>query len=141
MRDDFPLPDRTWPLTAGFWDAAADRQLAIPRCAGCGRWVWYPRAACPGCGGRAMPWTAMGGTGRLHSWTTVHHCFLPAFDGLLPYSVGLVTLDEDPAVRVVTRLLGDPGQLRADLAMVVEFRPLKFTGVQGTVLAPWFRPA
>jgi uncharacterized OB-fold protein len=139
MRHDFPLPDRSWPLTAGFWDAAARRELAIPRCDRCGTWVWYPKPECPSCGGTAMPWTATAGTGRLYSWTTVHHTFLPAFAEMVPYCVGLVALDEDPAVRVTARLLDDPDELAADAPMAVEFCPLEFVGVEGTVLAPWFR--
>ncbi len=141
MRDDFPLPDLSSPLTAGFWAAAARRVLAIPRCARCGRWVWYPKADCPGCGGTEMPWTATNGTGRLYSWTTVHHPFLPAFAALVPYCVGLVALHEDPAVRVTARLLADPAELAADAPMTVEFRPLQFAGIDRTVLAPWFRVA
>jgi uncharacterized OB-fold protein len=86
-----------------------------------------------------MPWTTTSGTGRLYSWTTVHHTFLPAFATVVPYLVGLVALDEDPAVRVAARLLADPGELAADAPMTVEFRPLEFAGVDGTVVAPWFR--
>jgi uncharacterized OB-fold protein len=141
MRDDFPLPDLSWPLTAGFWAAAAHNALAIPRCAGCIRWVWYPKAECPGCGGAEMPWTVTKGTGRLYSWTTVHRAFLPAFATVAPYSVGLVALDEDPAVRVTARLLAEPAELAADARMTVEFRPLAFAGIEGTVIAPWFRVA
>jgi uncharacterized OB-fold protein len=139
MRADFPLPDFSWALTAGYWAAAARNELAIPRCDGCGRWVWYPKPECPGCGGTSMPWTATSGRGSLYSWTTVHHTFLPAFAEVVPYTVGLVALDDDPAVRVAARLVDPPDALAADAAVAVEFHPLRFAGVDGAVLAPWFR--
>jgi uncharacterized OB-fold protein len=88
-----------------------------------------------------MRWTVTNGTGRLYSWTTVHRTFLPAFATVVPYCVGLVALDEDPAVRVTARLLARPGELAAEVPMTVEFRPLEFAGVDGIVLAPWFRVA
>ena len=48
---DFPLPDTEWEGTRGFWEAAAREELAIPRCAACGRYQWYPHARCRACGG------------------------------------------------------------------------------------------
>jgi hypothetical protein len=140
MRSDFPLPNVDWPLTAGYWAAAARRELAIPHCASCARWVWYPAARCPSCGGDDMPWTVTSGKGRLYSWSIVRHVFLPAFASKVPYAVGLVALDEDPAVRVAGPLLGDHERLTAGMPVAVEFRPLRFDGVPGEVLAPHFGP-
>ena len=58
----FPLPDVEHPLTRGFWDAAARGELAIPRCADCGRWNWYPRERCVGFAvGRTIWWDALEG--------------------------------------------------------------------------------
>jgi uncharacterized protein len=141
MRPDFPLPDRDWPLTAGFWAAAEEHQLAIPRCAACRQWVWYPQESCPFCGGSALPWTPTSGRGELYSWSIVHHAFLPAFAALVPYVVGLVALVESPLVRVAAPISADPEALRAGLALTVGFETRRFAGVDGAVTAPFFAPA
>ena len=140
MRADFPLPDRSEPLTAGYWEAAARGELAIPKCVGCGRWVWYPAPECAACGGADMPWTRTAGHGELYAWTTVHHTFLPEYADLVPYTVGLVALDEGPLLRVPARLIADAGTLAIGMRMHVQFEPLVFAGVTGSVPAPCFRP-
>jgi uncharacterized OB-fold protein len=84
----------------------------------------------------------MSGRGRLFAWTVVRHAFLPAFADEVPYVPGLVALDEDPAVRIVTRIVDcDPEQLRFDQSVRVVFRPLSFPGIDRTVTAPFFVPA
>jgi uncharacterized OB-fold protein len=138
----FPLPDVEQPATRGFWDAAANGELAIPRCTDCGRWNWYPREACAGCGGAHMPWTATAGRGTLFSWAVVERAWVKAFREQAPYVTGLVSLSEDPAVRIVTRIVDCPAQeLRFEMPMRAVFRPLSFAGVPGEVIAPLFVPA
>ena len=142
MRSDFPLPDIEWEPTREFWAAAARSELVIPRCDACGRYAWYPRESCESCTGSSFTWTKMSGRGRLFAWTVVRHAFLPAFAEEVPYVPGLVALDEDPAVRIVTRIVDcDPEQLRFDQFVRVVFRPLSFPGIDRTVTAPFFVPA
>jgi uncharacterized protein len=82
------------------------------------------------------------GRGRLFSWAVVRHPFLPQFREKVPYATGLVALDEDHAVRLATEIVDlSPGELRVDLPMEVVFRPLRFPGVDGSVMAPLWRPA
>lgn len=141
MRPEFPLPDISWEPVAPFWAAAARHELALPRCDGCGAFAWYPKDRCRSCGGTAFTWTPVSGRGRLFSWTVVRHAFLPQFADLVPFVPGLVTIDEDPAVRLVTRIVDcEPAHLRADQPVEVVFRELTFAGVRGAVTAPLFRP-
>ena len=138
----FPLPDTEAPETSGFWTAAASEKLAIPRCAKCGRGNWYPAAACPGCGSTEMPWTETSGHGRLFSWTIVRHQLLAAYRPMLPYTTGIVTLEEDETVRIVTRIVeAEPELLRIGMAMRAVFRPLEIEGSPEGLLAPMFTPA
>lgn len=137
----FPLPDTEWAPVAPFWAAAADGRLSLPRCDGCGRLVWYPADACRRCGGPDQTWVDLSGRGTLFSWVVVHQQFLPQYEP--PYVTALVAVDEDPAVRLATRLAAvDP--LAPDLAMdqpvEVTFGPLRFPGVVGEVTAPFWRP-
>jgi uncharacterized OB-fold protein len=81
------------------------------------------------------------GRSRLFSWAVVRFSFLPQFRDKIPYVTGLVSLDEDPSVRLVTEIVDCvPEELEFDQPMEVVFRPLNFTGVDRTVMAPLWRP-
>lgn len=137
----FPLPDTDWAPVAPFWAAAADGRLSLPRCDGCQRLVWYPADICRRCGGEGRTWVDLSGRGTLFSWVVVHQQFLPQYQP--PYVTALVAVDEDPTVRLATRLVGvdplAPG-LVIDQPMAVEFGVLAFPGVDGEVTAPFWRP-
>ena len=137
----FPLPDTEWAPVAPFWAAAADGRLSLPRCDACGRLVWYPADQCRRCGGETQTWVDLSGRGTLFSWVVVHQQFLPQYEP--PYVTALVAVDEDPAVRLATRLVDvDPAarDLTADQAVEVTFGPLRFPGVDGEVTAAFWRP-
>ncbi len=58
-----------------------------------------------------------------------------------PYVTGLVALDEDPAVRIVTNIVDcDPQRLEIDMPVRVVFRDLTFDGQERRVPAPFFVP-
>jgi len=142
FRDDFPLPDLDFAATRPFWDAAARGELVVPRCDACRRYVWYPDGSCRFCNGPAHTWTRVSGRGRLFSWSVVHRAFIPQLAEAVPYVAGLVTLEEDAAVRIVTRVVDCAAdRLRVGLPMQVAFRPLRFANVPGEVMAPLFIPA
>ena len=131
------LPDPYWEPTRGFWEAAKREELAIPRCDACSRYTWYPAPQCRHCGSGQLTWTRVSGHATLFSWTIVTRALFKA-----PYITGLVALDEDPAVRLVTTLVDcEAGSLRADQPVVVTFRKLEFPGEESTLLAPMFTPA
>jgi uncharacterized OB-fold protein len=140
VRPAFPLPDVTWEPVREFWEAAERGELVIPKCDGCGRLMWYPRERCRRCESTAFTWTLMSGRGALFSWAVVIHPFLEQFRDAVPFVPALVALEEDPAVRVVTRIVDcEPLELAFDLPLEVVFRPLEFTDVEGSVMAPMFR--
>lgn len=135
------FPDTEWAPTREFWLAAARGELVIPRCAGCARYVWYPEERCPGCGGGDLPWEAVSGRGTLFSWALVERALFKPFRGKEPYVTGLVALEEDPAVRIVTNIVDcDPAELAIDMPVQVVFRDLEFSGDDRRVPAPFFSP-
>lgn len=137
----FPLPDTGWAPVAPFWAAAADHRLSLPRCDGCRRLVWYPAETCRRCGGADQTWVDLSGRGTLFSWVVVHQRFLPQYEP--PYVTALVAVDEDPAVRLATKLVDvDPvaPALVMDQPVEVVFDRLRFPGVDGEVTAPFWRP-
>ena len=141
MHPDFPLPDVTWEPTREFWAGAARGELRITRCDGCGRYVWYPESPCRYCGGPHLTWTAVSGRGTLFSWSVLHHAWIPQFKEQLPFVSGLVALQEDPGVRVVSYVVDcDPPTLRCDMPVQVVFRALAYPGVTAQVMAPMFKP-
>jgi uncharacterized OB-fold protein len=142
FRAEFPLPDVEWAPTRPFWAAAARGELALPRCDGCARLVWYPDGACRACGAAGHTWAPVSGRGRLFSWSVVHRPFIPQLAELVPFVTGLVAIEEDPAVRLATRIVDcAPDRLRIDMPVAVVFRPLRFAGVPGEVVAPLFAPS
>lgn len=142
MREGFPLPDVDWEPTREFWAGAARKELRLPRCSACGRFHWYPDGdVCTSCGAKGIVWETIGGQGRLFTWVVLEHAFLPQYASELPFVSALVTLDDAPGVRLPTRMVDCPTEsLRIDQAVEVCFRPLRFEGVDGEVLAPLFRP-
>jgi len=128
-------PDRLAPVTddhdsAGFWEAAARHELVVRVCSACGTTLHLPRARCFRCGSFAGEWQARSGEGRLYSWTTVTHQVHPAYP--VPYTVVLVELVDDPAVRLVGSLPGRP-QLEIGQPMTVAYERRG----NGTVIPQW----
>jgi uncharacterized OB-fold protein len=141
VRDDFPLPDTDWEPAREFWAGAARHELLIPRCDTCAAYCWYPRPTCRQCKGESFTWTPMSGRATLFSWTVVRHAFLKQFADEVPYATGLAALDEDPSVRLATRLVDcDLSALTFEQPLEVAYRDLAFPGIERTVTAPFFRP-
>ena len=137
---DFPLPDLDSEGTRPFWEAAARGELAIPRCQACSAFVWYPRDRCRACRSAEVAWVPVSGRGTLFSYTIVRHALAKPFAPLLPYTTGLVALEEDPSVRLATLLVDcDPEALQIDQPVKVVFRNLPYVGTE--VPAPLFAPA
>ncbi len=102
---DKPAPHPT-PLSAPYWEGAAQGELRLQRCTNCGKIRHYPQLLCDHCYSDQAEWIAASGRGTVHSWTVAHHAFHPAFKGDLPYTLVTVDLPEGP--RALGRLDGTP---------------------------------
>ena len=69
-----PLP-RPTPISAGFWEAAARRELVLQRCHGCRGWRHYPQPMCPTCHSREWGWERASGRGEIYSFVVAHRAF------------------------------------------------------------------
>ncbi|MGK5553089.1 Zn-ribbon domain-containing OB-fold protein [Actinomadura kijaniata] len=126
-----PAPVPT-PLTAPYWEACRRGELALQRCAGCGRFVHFPEPACPFCGNAELTFERVGGRGTVHTFTVVHRSFLPGFT--TPYTVAWIDLPE--GARVFGDITGcPPGRVR--IGMPVE---VHFTDLDGFGPLPHWRP-
>ncbi len=138
----FPLPDVDWEPLRPFWQAAARSELAIPRCEACGRFAWYPPERCRACDGAALAWTPVSGRGTLFSWAVVNRAWVKPFDRIAPYVTGLVALEEDPAVRMVSFVVDAlPEALHVDMPVHAVFRPLPLPDAPAELLVPLFASA
>lgn len=99
-----PLPDED---SAGFWEATRAGHLELCRCQGadCRRWLQPPLERCPKCWSQTA-WEGVSGGGEVHSFIVVHQPAIPGYRDQLPYVVGLVTLDEQPGLRLPGRIVG-----------------------------------
>jgi uncharacterized OB-fold protein len=90
-----PLPSDT---TRPFWAGLLKGELRIQRCEACGKYVFYPRIACPNCLSDRLAWVTASGKGRLYSFTVVRRAMNPAFQADVPYVFAIVELEEGPRV-------------------------------------------
>ena len=127
------LPVTTDPETGEFWRAATEERLVVCTCRACGRSLHLPKSFCHHCGSWDVGWRDVTPAGTLYTWTVVKHSIHAAFPA--PCTVILVALDDDPAVRLVGWLRGEP-DVYAGLPMRV-----RFEHVEPGVTLPQWEPA
>jgi len=104
VADEFLLPapdDDSQP----FWDSCLEGVLRVQACASCGRRRFPPRPMCPWCRSFDRDWQAVSGRGSIWSFVVAHPPLLPAYSAVAPYNVIVVTLDEDPSLRLVGNVI------------------------------------
>jgi uncharacterized protein len=129
--------DRVLPVVTArnrhFWEGGADGRLRVLRCGDCGRHVHPPRPVCPRCRSFAVRPEAVGGRGRVHSFTVNHYAWVPGMEP--PYVVAEVDLDDAEGVRLITNVVGcAPDDVAIGMAVEVTFAR------HGSVYVPLFRP-
>jgi uncharacterized protein len=131
-RFDLPTIDLE---TQPFWDGLKEGKFLLRHCNACGTDHYYPRPFCPTCWSDDVSWKEASGRGKVYTYSVVHVNDLPPFNERVPYVAAIVELDEGP--RLMTNIEGVPfDELRADLAVVVEYKP-----ISDDVTIPVFRPA
>ena len=127
-------PATTTLETAPFWEAAASGRLVLPRCDGCGEFIWYPRRFCPSCHSRSVSWSDATGRGHVYSFTIVRRGS-GRWTAAAPYVIAYVELEEGP--RVMTNIVDcEPDDVVIGLQVVVTFDDAG----DGAAI-PRFRPA
>jgi uncharacterized OB-fold protein len=90
-----------------YWAALGQGRVELQRCRDCGHWTWPPRPICSGCQGESLHWEEIVGTGAVHGWVVTHQVYAPSLQPLVPYTVALVRLDEQPDLLLPGRFLSD----------------------------------
>lgn len=128
-----PVPTRA---NAFYWDAAAAGRLLLQRCGRCRRFQYPPDVACVHCQSEHLVPTGVSGKGTVYSYAVVNRPFHVGFSGLLPYVVGLVELDEQPGLRMLTNIVGvAPDRVSVGMAVEVGFEH------RDGITLPQFRPS
>lgn len=119
------------PETAAFWDAVNQQKLVVRYCKACD-WHFHPRRlSCTSCGNQDLTWKGCSGKGVVHSFSEIWRAPSDEFRDLVPYTVGVVTLDVE--VNLFSRIL-DPCHIGMPVSVDFERRG------DGTYL-PVFRSA
>jgi len=130
VSDETPRPFRVLPALTPesefFWLAGAEGELRFSRCADCGTWIHPTSPRCPSCLSKHIGIEAVSGLATVVACTVNHQAWYPHFDP--PYSVAIVSIDEDPAVRLTTNVIGcEPEDVRMGMRVQVSF--LEYDGV------------
>lgn len=106
-----------------FWEATREGRLVVQRCAVCDEQTFPPQDHCAYCWSDDLEWEELPGTGRVHTYSTIHVALHESFEDLLPYTVAFVDLDEGP---YMMSLLVDCEEedVELDASVEVDFREL-----------------
>jgi acetyl-CoA acetyltransferase/uncharacterized OB-fold protein len=127
-----PLPAVT-PWNEFYWRSGADGRLRLQACSSCAGLIHPPKPVCPFCRSHDVRVRDVSGRGTLFGFTVSHRFQLPGLPS--PYVVAQVALEEDPRVRLTTRVVeADPDDLRLGMPMEVVFDQVE------DVWLPLFRP-
>ncbi len=131
-----PLPQPSLE-SRDFWDGLRRHEIVLKRCNACGRFVHYPAPVCRHCHSMDIGNVKVSGRGRLYSFIVTHHVVVPGFEQDAPYVVGLVELEEEQGLRLVTNIVGcAPADVRAGMLV----QPV-FEDVTPEITLLKFRPA
>ncbi len=104
---------------APYWQAVKEGRLIFQRCAGCGSAVWQPRSVCPYCTRTDLRWEDANGRGTVYSFSTIFHPPLAIWTSKVPYTVGLIHMQED--YYFFSEIVAKPEQIRIGAAVSVFF--------------------
>ncbi|NDZ97429.1 3-ketoacyl-CoA thiolase [Streptomyces sp. SID6673] len=103
MSSDRILP-LVLPETEFFWTSGKDGRLRVQECLACDSLIHPPKPICPHCRSGRTHERVVSGNGILFGYTVNERFSIPGLNP--PYVVAEVALDEDPRVRLTTRLVG-----------------------------------
>lgn len=113
------LPDVT-ERTRPFWTSGAEGRLVFQRCDECGYYAHPPGPRCPRCLSPSSTPSAVTGRGSVVSFTVNEQAWNPTMPP--PYVIGLVELDEQQGLRLMTNLVDcAPADVRIDMRVRVVF--------------------
>ena len=106
------MPRRHLPLLTKdntfFWQAGAEGLLRFMHCEACSRAIHPPAPICPRCKSRHVSPRAVSGKATVESYTINTHRWERGLDE--PYAIAIVSIVEQPDVRLTTNIVNCPVQ-------------------------------
>lgn len=103
-----------------FWTGGRNGELLIGRCGSCRRWLHPPVPICRFCLSTDVAPEPASGTGVVLSFTVNRQPWLPMLPP--PYVIAVIALDDDPELRLTTRLVDvDPEDVVIGARVRVKF--------------------
>ena len=116
-----------------FWTSGATGALRIHRCGNCRYWIHPPSPACPVCRSREVAPEPVTGLATVLTHTVNHQLWDAASPE--PYSIAIVTLDEQEDLRLTTNIVGcEPSEVVHGMRVHVVFEN------HGEIYVPLFAP-
>jgi uncharacterized OB-fold protein len=114
-----PLPALD-PGNTPFWTGGATGELMISRCGSCRRWLHPPVPVCRFCSSTDVTPEPSTGRGTVLTYTINRQPWLPALPP--PYVIAVIALDDDPELRMTSRLTGvEPDEVSIGMRVAVCF--------------------
>ena len=97
-----------------WWAGIGHGRLTVQNCRTCHTSQLYPRRRCVTCSSDDLAFVAVSGEGSVYTYSTVYRNPPSDFVDQLPYTLGIVILDEGP--RLLTRIVGcTPEEVGCDM--------------------------
>jgi uncharacterized OB-fold protein len=104
---------RPWPEanedSREFWEGIKAHRIMAQKCSQCGALRFYPKHLCPHCLSDQFEWSLCSGRGQIYSYTNIYRAPLKAFADQVPYTIGLIDLEE--GIRIMGRVKGNPDSM------------------------------
>ena len=121
-----------------FWTGGEMGELRILRCQDCGYYLHPPASICPKDRSSNVAPEAVSGRGTVATFTINHQRWMPDLE--VPYVIALISLPEQPELRLTTNLVNcDPADVHTGMAVQVLFEHR--SDDQGEMWIPLFEPA
>lgn len=108
-----------------YWDYLATGEFRLPRCSGCGRWMWPAHWRCGECGSWDLDWEAVEPVGTIYAWTRTWYSFDRVRERAdqVPYVVALTEIPAAGNTRVLGVLTGPEDRLDIGAPVTGLIRP------------------
>ena len=118
---------------AKYWREVPQRfRYEAKKCSKCGAISFPPRLVCSECGNRKFEDYVMKDTGKILTFTTIE-VGPPEFADQVPYSVGIVELDD--GARITAQITdADPANIKIGSKVKLEFRKVQTDGKAGIIM-------
>lgn len=102
-----------------FWKGLESGKLQLPRCSGCGKWMWPANFRCGDCGSWQFDWVTLEPSGSVFTWTRSWYAFDRVIERAkdVPYVTILAEIPHADGARVLGVMKGDESGLKIGAAV------------------------